>query len=87
MRIIAQRIYGARDVEFTPEAQAQVNRARANGFDHLPICMAKTHLSFSHDPNAKGVVKDFVLPIREVWASAGAGFVCALVGSVSILFA
>ncbi|XP_055333521.1 C-1-tetrahydrofolate synthase, cytoplasmic-like [Paramacrobiotus metropolitanus] len=83
MRTIAQKIYGARDISFTPEAQEQLNRVKRNGFDRLPICMAKTHLSFSHEPEKKGVVKDFVLPIREVWASAGAGFVCALVGTIT----
>ena len=57
----------------------------SQGFNDLPICMAKTHLSLSHDAERKGVPKDFVLPIREVRASIGAGFIYPLVGTVSYL--
>lgn len=54
------------------------------GFNDLPICMAKTHLSLSHDPAKKGEPKGFVVPIREVRASIGAGFIFPLLGTVSI---
>ena len=53
------------------------------GFNDLPICMAKTHLSLSHDPTKKGEPKGFVVPIREVRASIGAGFIFPLLGTVS----
>lgn len=54
------------------------------GFNDLPICMAKTHLSLSHKPDRKGAPKGFVLPIREVRASIGAGFIYPLIGTVSV---
>ena len=54
------------------------------GFGNLPICMAKTHLSLSHQPDKKGVPKDFILPITDVRASIGAGFIYPLVGTVSV---
>ena len=56
------------------------------GFNDLPICMAKTHLSLSHDPSLKGAPKGFILPIRDVRASVGAGFIYPLIGTVSPLF-
>ncbi|HIE50365.1 MAG TPA: formate--tetrahydrofolate ligase, partial [Armatimonadetes bacterium] len=52
------------------------------GYDKLPICMAKTHLSLSHDPNRKGVPKDYTLPIRDIRASVGAGFLYPLCGEM-----
>lgn len=55
------------------------------GFGNLPICMAKTHLSLSHDPEKKGVPKGFILPIRDIRASVGAGFLFPLVGTVSFV--
>ncbi len=55
----------------------------AQGFANLPICMAKTHLSLSHDPGLKGAPSDFILPIRDIRASVGAGFLYPLVGTVS----
>lgn len=55
------------------------------GFGNLPICMAKTHLSLSHQPDKKGVPRDFILPISDVRASIGAGFIYPLVGTVSNL--
>ena len=54
------------------------------GFGNLPICMAKTHLSLSHQPDKKGVPKGFILPISDVRASIGAGFIYPLVGTVSV---
>lgn len=55
----------------------------AQGFGNLPICMAKTHLSLSHDPEQKGAPTGFILPIRDIRASVGAGFLYPLVGTVS----
>ncbi|MGL5382394.1 MAG: formate--tetrahydrofolate ligase [Culicoidibacterales bacterium] len=82
IRTIATKIYGAANVEFTPEAQAQMADFTANGWDHLPICMAKTQYSFSDDPQLLGRPTDFTLTIRELRASVGAGFIVALTGAV-----
>jgi len=79
---IATRIYGAAGVSYEPQAERQLRDYEANGFGHLPICMAKTHLSLSHDPALKGAPKGFTLPIREVRASVGAGFIYPLVGEM-----
>lgn len=135
IRTIAQKVYGADDIELSPEAQAKIDyytqqvgrfqqrKSQQNklciiiyiytvysypawtvfistqatyymwnfiqcvvsqGFDTLPICMAKTHLSLSHMPEKKGVPTGFTLPIRDVRASIGAGFIYPLVGTVSI---
>lgn len=80
--IIAKKIYGAKSVELLPEAKEKIERFKKQGFGHMPVCMAKTHLSLSHDAELKGVPKDFVLPIRDVRASVGAGFLYPLVGSM-----
>ncbi|KAI9190125.1 tetrahydrofolate synthase [Blastocladiella emersonii ATCC 22665] len=85
IRIIAREMYGASDIELSPEARAKLDTYTRQGFGHLPICMAKTHLSLSHNPEWKGVPKDFVLPIRDVRASAGAGFVYPLVGTMQTM--
>jgi len=85
IEIIAREIYGAKDVEYTEKAEEQIEDYERNGFGGLPICMAKTHLSLSHDPNLKGAPRDFTLPIREVRASVGAGFIYPLVGSMSTM--
>lgn len=82
IRTIATKIYGAANVEFTPEAQAQMADFTANGWDHLPICMAKTQYSFSDNPQLLGRPTDFTLTIRELRASVGAGFIVALTGAV-----
>lgn len=82
IRIIAQKIYGADDIELLPEAQHKVERYTKQGFGNLPMCMAKTHLSLSHEADKKGVPKGFVLPIRDIRASVGAGFLFPLVGTM-----
>ncbi len=79
---IAREIYGADGVEYAPEAEAKIALYTRLGFDKLPICMAKTHLSLSHDPNLKGVPRNFTLPVRDVRASAGAGFLYPLCGDM-----
>ncbi|NXI55334.1 C1TM protein, partial [Chloroceryle aenea] len=85
IRIIAQKVYGAQDIELSPIAQSQVDRYTGQGFGNLPICMAKTHLSLSHQPERKGVPTGFVLPISDVRASIGAGFIYPLVGTMSTM--
>jgi len=77
---IATKIYGARDVHYDSLAEERIKLYAKLGFDKLPINMAKTHLSLSHDPNLKGVPKNFVLPVRDVRASVGAGFLYPLCG-------
>ncbi|XP_064505201.1 monofunctional C1-tetrahydrofolate synthase, mitochondrial isoform X3 [Pseudopipra pipra] len=85
IRIIAQKVYGAQDIELSPLAQSQVDRYTRQGFGNLPICMAKTHLSLSHQPERKGVPTGFILPISDVRASVGAGFIYPLVGTMSTM--
>ncbi|RME43322.1 MAG: formate--tetrahydrofolate ligase, partial [Deltaproteobacteria bacterium] len=79
---IAREIYGAAEVSYSEEAAAQIDAFEANGFGNLPICMAKTHLSLSHDPKRPGAPSGFVFPIREVRASVGAGFIYPLAGTM-----
>jgi methylenetetrahydrofolate dehydrogenase (NADP+)/methenyltetrahydrofolate cyclohydrolase/formyltetrahydrofolate synthetase len=79
---IATEIYGADGVEYTPEAEAKIALYTRLGFDKLPICMAKTHLSLSHNPEWKGVPRNFKLPVRDIRASVGAGFLYPLCGDM-----
>jgi formyltetrahydrofolate synthetase len=79
---IAREIYGAGEVVYEAQANSQINQYEKNGFGNLPICMAKTHLSFSADPSLKGAPSGFALPIREVRASVGAGFIYPIVGQM-----
>ena len=81
IRDIAQKIYGARDIELTARAERTLDRLQ-DRFGALPICMAKTQYSFTADPARLGAPDDFVLPVREVRLSAGAGLVVALAGDV-----
>ncbi len=82
---IATKIYGAAGVDYLPEAEAKVKLYTKQGYDKLPICMAKTHLSLSHDPALKGAPKGFTLPIRDIRASVGAGFLYALCGTMKTM--
>lgn len=79
---IATKIYGASGVTYLPQAEKNIRLFEKAGFSDLPICMAKTHLSLSHDPNMKGRPKDFEIPIRDIRASAGAGFLYPLLGTM-----
>jgi formyltetrahydrofolate synthetase len=76
------RFYGADGVDFSPEAEAKVALYTRLGFDRLPICMAKTHLSFTADGDIKGAPTGFRIPIRDLRASVGAGFIYPLVGTM-----
>lgn len=82
IEIIATHIYGADGVDYLPEAERKIKLYTELGYDKLPICMAKTHLSLSHEPNWKGVPRGYRLPIRDVRASAGAGFLYPLCGDM-----
>ncbi|MGF7001779.1 formate--tetrahydrofolate ligase [Lachnospiraceae bacterium PFB1-21] len=79
---VATEIYGAGDVQFEVAASKQLARLKSLGFDHLPVCMAKNQYSLSDDPALLGRPRDFTLHIRELYVSAGAGFVVALTGTV-----
>jgi methylenetetrahydrofolate dehydrogenase (NADP+) / methenyltetrahydrofolate cyclohydrolase / formyltetrahydrofolate synthetase len=79
---IATDIYGAGSVSYTPEAEAKIALYTRLGFAKLPICMAKTHLSLSHDPAVKGRPQGYVFPVRDVRASVGAGFLYPLCGEM-----
>ena len=85
IEIIARDIYGADGVDFSPLAEKQIDAFEAAGFGYLPICMAKTHLSISHDPNLKGAPTGFTVPVREVRASVGAGFIYPLLGEMTTM--
>lgn len=82
IRAIAQKIYRADDISIMPAAMKQLKQLEALGFGNLPICMAKTQYSFSDDPKLLGTPRDFVLTIRNIKVSAGAGFIVALTGDI-----
>jgi methylenetetrahydrofolate dehydrogenase (NADP+) / methenyltetrahydrofolate cyclohydrolase / formyltetrahydrofolate synthetase len=79
---ICTQIYGADGVEYSPEAERKIELYNRLGFNKLPLCMAKTHLSLSHDPSLKGVPKGYKIPIRDIRASVGAGFLYPLLGEM-----
>ena len=79
---IAIELYGADGVDFLPQAEKDLARMDALGFGSLPVCMAKTHLSLSHDPTLLNRPTGFRLPVRGLVPSAGAGFVVALCGDM-----
>ncbi len=82
---IAQKIYGAKDIFLEEKARKQIKLWEKNNLASLPICMAKTQYSLSHDPSLKGAPTGFTLPVKEVCASAGAGFLYVLCGDISLM--
>lgn len=79
---VATTVYGADGVEYSATANRQLNTYESAGFGHLPVCIAKTHLSISSDPSLKGAPTGWTLPVREVRASVGAGFVYPICGDM-----
>jgi formyltetrahydrofolate synthetase len=79
---IAIKIYGAAGVDYTRLAEKKIKLFTEVGFDKLPMCMAKTHLSLSHNPSIKGRPRNFRIPVRDVRASVGAGFLYPILGSM-----
>jgi formate--tetrahydrofolate ligase len=79
---VATRIYGAAGVDYSPTAARQLDTYERNGFADLPVCIAKTHLSISSDPSLKGAPTGWRLPVREVRASVGAGFIYPICGDM-----
>lgn len=82
---VATQVYGAAGVHYEDKANDQIKRWEKIGLGTLPICMAKTQYSFSHNPEVKGVPTGFILPIREVKASAGAGFIYPICGDIQLM--
>jgi formyltetrahydrofolate synthetase len=82
IEIIATKVYGADGVDYTSAAESKVKLYTKLGYDKLPLNMAKTHLSLSHDPAWKGVPKGYNIPIRDIRASVGAGFLYPLLGEM-----
>lgn len=79
---VAEKIYGAAKVSYTPAASGQLKKLEELGFGNLPVCMAKTQYSLSDDPSRLGRPEGFTLNVREAYVSAGAGFVVVLTGAV-----
>jgi len=79
---IATKIYGADGVDYLPEAEAKIKLFTEQGLDKLPLCMAKTHLSLSHDPALKGCPRGFRVPIRDIRPATGAGYLYPLLGEM-----
>ncbi len=82
IQTVAKEIYGAGSVSFSPAAKKQLQKLTDLGFGKLPVCMAKNQYSLSDDPKRLGRPRDFEITVREVYVSAGAGFVVALTGDV-----
>ncbi len=79
---IVMDIYGGKEVNYTAQASRQIDELQQMGFDHLPVCMAKTQYSLSDNPHLLGCPHDFTVTVREVRISAGAGFVVVMTGSI-----
>ena len=82
---LARSMYGAADVKFEELAQKKVNAYEKQGYGNLPICIAKTQYSLSHDPNLKGAPTGFTIPIRDVRMAAGAGYLYALAADIQTI--
>jgi len=79
---IVREIYNGKRVTYSAKAKKQIKAYEKAGLSNLPMCMAKTHLSLSHDPKLKGVPGGFTVPVAEVRAAAGAGFLYPLLGTM-----
>jgi formyltetrahydrofolate synthetase len=82
IRTVAQKVHLADDIEITPAARKKLKLYQELGFDWMSVNMAKTHLSLSHDPNWLGVPEHYTMPIRDIRASVGAGFVYPICGTM-----
>ncbi len=86
VEVIAREVYGADGVSWTPEAEAKARQLEANpAYRDFATMMVKTHLSLTHDPTRKGVPRGWTLPVRDVLIFAGAGFLCPMTGSISLM--
>jgi formate--tetrahydrofolate ligase len=82
---IAKKIYGASEIEISGKAEAFLKRIKSTGHENLPICIAKTHLSLSHDSRIKNVPARFRLPIKDFIPYAGAGYICGLTENINLM--
>ena len=82
---LAQKVYGAADVTWSAQALNQLRYFESQGWGNLPICMAKTHLSISHDPSCRNRPQGYTFPVNDLRASVGAGFLYALAGRIETL--
>jgi formyltetrahydrofolate synthetase len=82
---IATRVYGAKEVAFLPAALEKIERYTKDGLHTVPICMAKTHLSLSHDPALTGAPSDYTFPVRDLRSYTGAGWIVALCGDMQTM--
>jgi formate--tetrahydrofolate ligase len=82
---VCKRVYGADGVAFLPAAQQKIEQFTANGFDKLPICMAKTHLSLSHDPGLLNAPTGFTVTVRDIRAYTGSGWLVPLLGDMQTM--
>ena len=80
---VAKRVYGAKEVYFYPEAEKKLTQFTSDGLGHLPVCMAKTHLSLSSDPTLLNAPEHFTLPVRDIRAYTGAGWLVPLCGDIT----
>jgi formate--tetrahydrofolate ligase len=80
---VAKRVYGAGDVYFYPEAEKKLSQFTSDGLGHFPVCMAKTHLSLSSDPKMLNAPENFTLPVRDIRAYTGAGWLVPLCGDIT----
>ncbi len=85
IKTIATEIYGASEVVFEGEAERNIKLIESSGFGNLPICMAKTQLSITDNPKLKGAPQGWVLKVREVFVSAGAGFIVPVCGQIMLI--
>lgn len=85
IKVIATKVYSASDVSIPDDILEKIRVFEANGFGHLPVCIGKTQVSISHDPKLKGAPSNYTFPIKDVGISAGAGFICALAGEISLM--
>jgi formate--tetrahydrofolate ligase len=79
---VARKVYGAKDVYFYPAAEQKISQFTRDGLGHFPVCMAKTHLSLSADPELLGAPEHFTLPVRDIRAYTGAGWLVPLCGDI-----
>jgi formate--tetrahydrofolate ligase len=82
---VARKVYGADGIFLLPAAREKIARFNADGLDNLPICMAKTHLSLSHDPALTNAPRDFTVTVRDIRAYTGAGWLVALCGDMQTM--
>jgi formate--tetrahydrofolate ligase len=80
---VAKQVYGAKDIYLYPEAEAKIGQFTREGLGHFPICMAKTHLSLSSDPLLLNAPENFTLPVRDIRAYTGAGWLVPLCGDIT----